>query len=196
MQGTMGATLRTRRQTNRPHGIRVTDSGQTLQLMAVGHAASMRANLALLVSELPERPQPKDLVRDVERGRPASLETFAKAETASARASTFGQILRYCERHMASLVALLPHQPTRTIDAIVEDEIDAGAEADKLQQRLRHYVETGDRVGVQRVVEATGQHLLAASEVYHRAVYERRLMDAAVTRRLRPVLTVVRGGAA
>lgn len=158
-----------------------TATGVALTVMAADRAAAKRQNLALLVSELDARPEPKQKIKDVTRGRPASFDTFLEAEAAAVRAASFTQLMRYVQREMASLLALLADQPTA--DDVIAEEITAQADADKVQMMIREYQRRNDWCGMDRVVEATGRHALA-SQVLH--AYALQLRDG--MQKPRPVL--------
>ncbi len=168
-------------------------NGAQLTLLASARAEQQRANISLLVSEIGTRPEPKDAIRDFERGRPSSHENAARVEVAVISAATPEQVHRYCDRSRAGLLALVATE-TPSMDAAIMAEIDAQAEADKQQLRMRHYVATGDVVGMERVIADTAKHVREAQQVHQLAIME--LARMRHTRPSRPSFHVVDGGRA
>ena len=172
---------------------RVASNGAHLTLIASARAEQRRSNVAQLVAELPHRPEPRDAVRDFERGRPASHEMASKVEVAVISVATPEQIHRYCDRDRASLLALVKAEPM-SLDAAIDAEIDAQATADRHQLRMRQYVSTGDVAGMQRVIADTAKHVREAQQVHQLAIMELTRMQQ--TRSQRPAFHVVEGGRA
>lgn len=185
-------TQRTRRDRTQEKRTHRTATGVELTVIAAEADRDTRASLSLLVNELPQRPEPSDTVRDVERGRPASIQRFRLAEAAVVRHSTADAILRYCTREWMRLRKLANLEPM-TWEDTVPAEIDAECEANKHQLRLREYYERGDRVGVQRFNEAQATHAWHAKQLLEYGLYLAQQMDA--KRPARPLQLVPRGHA-
>ncbi len=162
--------------------------GQGTRVEARREAAQFEHDIRSLLAELEQscarRPQPKDLVKDVVRGRPASEETLLAALLTVARAAPVDAVLRFTQQLFARLIATThPAQVPCSWTAFVA-ETQAQGPADLAQVNALHAIELGDRVAIDRAIESTVAHtwrsleLVTALTTARESIYRGRVVVA------------------
>lgn len=142
---------------------RCTD-GATLRLMGAERAERRRAIFGELVHALPKRPEPVEAFRNFGRERATSFEQFVRIETAAVRASKPEAVVRYVGRIAMELLGHII-APADPLENVLRGAEDRGHVAQRQQRLLAQYVQSGNALGLQRVMETVTEHEIALQRV-------------------------------
>lgn len=127
----------------------------------------VRTMLAELEHAAGGRAQPRQLVADVLKGRPASECTLFAAVLVTVRQAPPDAILRFAQQLFARLLQERPSQPQASATAwpalVKESESQGPADTDQL--RAMRALQLGDRVGLDRAIATSTAHLWSIMDV-------------------------------
>lgn len=157
----------------------------------------VRAELDAAAHAAPELPEPKQLHKDLARGRAASMVTYgaALASLAMDPAVSDARLMRLLLKLMAWVGSMRPRVRRSLVDAWATETREQ-AEADVSQAQALHAIERKDRAALSRAIDETTDHIAAQQELLfalQRAYRE--VQQAAPARRVvtRPVLVAAAG---
>lgn len=143
------------------------------------------ADFAQLVAQCPERPEPKETLRNIERQRPFSFSIFCVGLAAVAGQATVtrAQLAFFCRQLFVHLLAIAPVERLCVRGAWLQ-EADIEGRTNVAQIQAMQAVATGNRADLQRALEQTIEHRNAMDCLIEQYAAELRALSQAATPRL------------
>lgn len=135
----------------------------------------LRAAIGEAADSAPHYPEPKTLVRDIARGRPASTQQFGAALVAISASTISDADWQRLWVRLASWGASLRPSATACLQETFIAECRHQAEADPHQAMLLVAMDRRDRAAIERAVTVTEQHIAAQQLLL--AAMKRQLRD-------------------
>lgn len=144
----------------------------------------LRAAIGEAADRAPHYPEPKTLVRDVARGRPASTQQLGAALVAIAASTITDADWQRLWVRLASWGGSLRSSAGVCLEETFIAECRHQAEADPQQAMMLIALQRGDRAGMERAIASTEQHVAAQQLLLAAAKQQLRMMRPKPTHRI------------